>query len=116
MGRNQNMNINAPKQLTDILGWGMASLLTILLFPEVFHAYRNRTSSTLPWGFLSIQMALNLTSLAYAICLNALPFVVANCLSITSTMFVIVSKISFAPKQEEKMEKINIEGSKPSPI
>lgn len=82
-------------QLTDIIGFFAAVLTTASFVPQAWHTFRTRDVSGISLGMYSVFTAGVACWLVYGLLLGAWPVVIANLVTLSLAVAILVMKLRF---------------------
>jgi len=88
------MTVN-NEQLTQTFGYLGAITLTITLMPQLILTCKTKKVDTLSLGFLLLQLLTCVLFLIYGILLNELPLMLANSITSTQGLILLIMKFKF---------------------
>jgi len=80
---------------TELIGYAAAALTTIAFVPQVVHTWRVRSGRGISLGMYATFTSGVGLWLAYGILLNAWPIIVANVITLTLALSILVLKIRY---------------------
>ncbi len=80
---------------TELIGYAAAALSTIAFIPQVLHTWRMRSGRGISLGMYATFTSGVALWLAYGILLDAWPIIVANVITLTLALSILVMKIRY---------------------
>lgn len=81
--------------LTELIGYGAAALTTIAFLPQVLHTWRLRSGRGISLGMYAIFAGGVALWLIYGLLLGAWPIILANIITLTLALSIIVMAIRY---------------------
>lgn len=81
--------------LTELIGYGAAALTTFAFFPQVLHTWRLRSGRGISLGMYAIFTSGVALWLIYGLLLGAWPIILANIITLTLALSIIVMAIRY---------------------
>ena len=81
--------------LVEVIGYGAALLTTGSFVPQAWHTLQTRDVSGISLGMYSVFVAGSVLWLSYGLLLGAWPIVIANGVTLTLTVAILVMKLRF---------------------
>lgn len=79
----------------DIFGYIGAGFLTLLMIPQVYHCFSNKTSTGLTISFITLQFLTSIFFLIYGFFVFQLPILIANISTLIGTILLAIAKILY---------------------
>ena len=96
------MSLELKPEHYDIFGYTGAVFLTLLTYPQVYHCFKNKTSSGLTGWFLFFEFMTSICFLIYGTLIEELPIMIANGAAFFGTILLIIAKILYKEKSKEE--------------
>lgn len=81
----------------DVLGFAAGTLTTIAFVPQLLRILKTRSAHDISWWMFGILIAGTLLWLWYGIRVDALPVIVANCVTLGLTVSILLLKRRYHP-------------------
>ena len=86
------MLIKIQPEYYDIFGYFGAVFLTLLNVPQVYHCFKNKTSSGLTLSFIILQFLTSISFLIFGSLINELPIIIANTSTLVGSILLFIAK------------------------
>ena len=81
----------------ETLGYTAATLTTASFVPQAWHTFRTRDVAGISLGMYSVFVAGSLLWFAYGLLITAWPVVIANAVTLTLALAILLMKLRFRP-------------------
>lgn len=79
----------------DLLGYAAGTLATIAFLPQVIKAWKTKSTKDISLGMFSLFCTGAFLWLIYGILLKAAPIIIANSVTFTLAMIILIAKLKF---------------------